>query len=414
MGLVRTVLHCDINSYFATLLQQQYRELRGKPLVVVKELGRTCVIAASKEAKLLGVKTGSNLYQAKQLVPNLMVRAAEFPLYLSATKKLAKLFQEVVPDVIIYSLDEAFLELTNCGRLYADPVATAHYLQHQIAQQLGEVVTANVGIGPTRFLAKLGSETAPKGSVTVVDSQRAEELLLTTAFEDICGVGPRLARRLRGAGIESLYGLYFVSDEWLISVVGKAWARQLRQMVSGEEPDFLARLDTNAYMKSVGRSITGWATTTSISLTKRILTNLTTEVCHKARTMNLAGRHYGVYLQGSKPDQVWKAEATLTHPTNHTQEFTDWIWNQLASFWVQPFPIIRYHVRLSKLKPLTPAQPQLLPEWQRQHRLHQAIDTLSHRYGLYTVHTATMHAPTLIEPEVTGFLGDKQYQFNYT
>ena len=100
--------HVDINSYFATLLQQENPALRGKPVGIVKEVGRTCIIAASKEAKALGVGTGSRLQDAKH-VPDLILVPAQFDFYLDATKRLKRLFESLAPTVQIFSLDELLL-----------------------------------------------------------------------------------------------------------------------------------------------------------------------------------------------------------------------------------------------------------------------------------------------------------------
>src|SRR3989344_6340738 len=134
----KTLLHLDMNSYFATLLQQENPNLRGKPIGIVKDIGRTCLIAVSKEAKKFGIKTGCLLADAKALCPDIMCLKAEFDRYLDATKRLKKIFTQVTPDLFIYSLDEAFLDITDCQTyLYPDPMKLAHQLQDTVKQELG-------------------------------------------------------------------------------------------------------------------------------------------------------------------------------------------------------------------------------------------------------------------------------------
>ena len=123
---------------------------------------------------------------------------------------------------------------------------------------LGSWVSANVGIGPNRFLAKVSSETSPKGSVSLVNEDNRDALLASVSFADVCGIGPRLERRLRRIGVTVPYQLNFIEDVVLERFFGPYWSKQLRKMGQGEEPDLLQRIDALEHMKSVGRSITGY------------------------------------------------------------------------------------------------------------------------------------------------------------
>jgi DNA polymerase IV len=111
-------VHVDINSYFATLLQQENPFLRNKPIGVVKDFGRTCLIAVSKEAKKKGIKTGCPLAEAKLLCPEIMAVPVNFEMCLSATIRLKKLFEALAPEVLIFSLDEAFINIGDCQLIY--------------------------------------------------------------------------------------------------------------------------------------------------------------------------------------------------------------------------------------------------------------------------------------------------------
>ncbi|PWU24014.1 hypothetical protein C5B42_00965 [Candidatus Cerribacteria bacterium 'Amazon FNV 2010 28 9'] len=106
--------HVDINSYFATMLQQENPALRGKPIGVVKGVGRSCIIASSNEAKTFGVKTGCRVREARLLCPIITLVPANFDLCLASTRKLKELFHHLCPHVDIFSLDEAFLNMTGC------------------------------------------------------------------------------------------------------------------------------------------------------------------------------------------------------------------------------------------------------------------------------------------------------------
>jgi DNA polymerase-4 len=400
-------LHVDINSYFATLLQQENPSLRGKPVGVVKEIGRTCIIAASKEAKARGVGTASRLPEAKKLIPDLIIVPAQFDFYLDATRRLQRLFTSLVPDVQIFSLDEAFLNLTNCSWLYPDLYAFGRQVQEQIKAELGDWVTANVGIGSNRFLAKVAGETGPKGSVTEINQNNLDATLGQTPFRSVCGVGYRLEKRLRAIGVTNLYQLHLVTDEDLITQVGPFWAKELRQMAKGEEPNLFSHIDVNPHMKSVGRSITGYGLCNDEQVIKQTLYNLVMEVTSKARQLHLAGRQITVYLQGE--NRYWFRFVTSKAYTNQTQEMWQVVYYQLYQSWKRSFKVIKFGVRLSLLCPTNKVNQPLWPAWHKQQKIEEAVDKVTAKYGLFTVRPGSLLKGRLIRPEVTGFLGDKQY-----
>lgn len=414
--LVNTTLHVDINSYFATILQQENPMLRGKPVGILKGAGRSCIIAASKEAKKCGVKTGSRLKEALQLCPQLITLPAEFARYLDATKRLQAVFQQFSPDVFIYSLDEAFLNLSSCQRyLYPEISITGQAIQEAIKAELGQWVSCNVGVAPNRFLAKLASETAPTGTVQVVRTETLDLLLATTPFKSVCGVGHRLEEKLSRLGITNLYQLRFFKAEDLTPVVGQFWAGELLKMAYGQETHLLAQLDhPPAHMKSVGRSITGFHLHNSEDEIKAVILNLIEEVTHKVRKMKLAGRYVWIKLYGSAPHERWLAHQTLSYHIRHTKEMFDILYHQHYRHWQRSFKVIKFAVSLGLLEPLATTPQSLLPAWQTQDRISAAVDALSDRYGLFTVRSGLLTSRDIIKPEVTGFLGDREYQLEHT
>lgn len=410
-------LHVDINAYFATMLQQENPHLRGKPIGVVKELRRTCVIAASKEAKLLGVRTGSSAREAKILAPTIIFVPAAFSLYLSATKTLYQLFQTIAPRVEIYSLDEAFIEITDCARLYPDPHALGKHIQQRIKEALGEWVTCNVGIGATRFLAKLASETAPKGSVVEITNDNRNAIFASAKFEEVCGIGRRLAHKLSAIGVTNLLLLDMCSDEEIQRQVGPFWTRELRRMTSGEETHLLSFIDRNPHMQSVGRSITGYAPCSDERAIARILYNLIEETTYKCRTMGLAGRQVWIGLWGSgrhraahRRDDFWSAHQTLKYSINTPSEMFEIAYTKLYSSWHRSFPVIKFGVRLNLLSPNNAVAIPLFTRERKAARVMAAVDRVNTKYGLFTVRSGLLANVPIIRPEVTGFLGDKKFQ----
>lgn len=411
---LRRVAHVDINSYFATILQQENPKLRNRPLVVTKDHGRTCVIAASKEAKVFGIKTGCSLREAKALAPDILVVPAYFDMYLSATKKLQQLFDDLAPNVDIFSLDEAFIDISDCGQLYPDAHAFGALVQSRIKQTLGDWVTCNVGLSYNRLLAKMTSEVSPKGSITEVTPDTKDALLARVPFSAVCGVGMRLEARLARLGVTTPYGINLVSDEELQAAFGPFWSVQLRKIGQGEDPHLFTHQRTTPHMQSIGRSLTCFKVWQDEASIRHTMYNLIEEVIYKARKLGLAGRSVSIGLRGqgeyNGPSPHWFAHRRLPHPVRHSREMFEVLYHQLYQQWRRPWPIVKVSVQLSDLKPWAEMQPVLWPEWHRQEVISTALDTLTHKYGLFTVRPATMLQHQLIRPEVTGYLGDKNYQ----
>lgn len=414
-----SILHVDINSYFATLLQQENPALQGRPVAVVKAPGRTCIIAASKEAKARGVRTGSRVFEVQAQCPDLVVLPAAFDRYLDATKRLQKIFTQSSPDFFIYSLDEAFIDLSSCLQfLYTSPQEAAAVIQRRIASELGAWVTCSVGIARTRLLAKMASDLAPKGGVLTITTKNQDYFLSKATFESVCGVGRRLSTKLQQSGIVHPYQLRFFSLSDLERLVGKFWASQLQIIGYGDEPHLLQLLDTPLeHMKSVSRSITGYRVYQDQAEILAIMQNLGEEVCYKARRMKLLGRHVSVAI--SSRDQWWADHVMLAQPMADGQVFWQQVKKMLKLFWQKPFPVIKFMVRLSLLEPESQVPKSLfrLDEADaREYQLHdrydkvtEAVDMLWDRYGMFVVKPASLLQHPIIKPEVTGFLGDRIY-----
>lgn len=406
MNKSRRIIHTDINSYFATMLQQENPTLRGKPVAVVKSLGRTCVIAASKEAKLHGIKTGDNVYEARKKAASLVVVPAQFEVYLSATKKLKQVFSNLTPAYDIFSLDEAFLDVTDCRLLAPDLHAYGRYIQDQVKQFLGSWVTCNVGISHNKFLAKMASEIAPKGSVFEINSKNMDQVLLNVSFADVCGIGLRLERKLLALGIDNPYAINLLDDQTLKENFGPFWARELRKMSRGDEPHLFTHVKKTDHMQSVGRTITGYALTDDLSIVKRVLFNLMEEATYKLRSMKLSGRYIGMGVWGE--GQSWYTHRTLRYYVAHTQQIFPLLWPRYAML-VHRFPVIKFGVFIGKLMPNRLLTASLLPTDQRQEKISLAMDKVNDKLGRFTVMPARLLGGNLIHPEVTGFLGDKTY-----
>ena len=224
------IAHIDMNSYFASVEQQANPFLRGKPLGVCAYLhDYGCVIAASIEAKRLGMKVGMTVQKARLAVPGAIFVQNDPAKYRAVTSRVFALFHEVTDRVEHYSIDEAFLHLTGW---YRDPAEAAWALtkvRRRIRDEIGEWLRCSIGIAPTRFLAKTASDMKKPNGLTVIDYQNLDAMLSRLDLEDVCGIGPRTRKRLERLGIRTLIDIKNYPIGNLMSAFGKSglylWCR---------------------------------------------------------------------------------------------------------------------------------------------------------------------------------------------
>lgn len=422
MSEQRLFFHVDINSYFATMIQQELPATRGKPLGVVKSAGRTCLIATSKEAKKLGVGTGTRLADARVVIPDIVVAPVQFEVMLDCTYKLQKIFQEFCPEVSVFSLDEAFLDMTSCIRTcfpslwqqsawsLVDNPEIVHYgqkIQARIKEVLGDWVTCTVGVSTNHLLAKMAGETGGPGNVAMIDSSNLDAVLASVQFKDVCGVGFRLAAKLAVLGVHSPWEINLLDNETLRKQFGPFWSVELRKIGLGQETHFFSHPKTVDHMQSVGRTITGYGLCDDEVEIKRVLLNLLEEATAKLRAMDLVGRRVGVGLWGH--DRFWHMGRTLQYYVRHSNEIFPILYDQLYRSWQRNFPVIKYGIWISLCAPLSQVQEPLFPEWHHRKKIYAAVDKINTRYGQFTVMPATLLGGQVIKREVTGFLGDKKF-----
>lgn len=248
----RLIAHVDMNSFFASVEQQANPFLRGRPLGVCAYLHRHgCVIAASIEAKERGMKVGMTMEEAQAKVPNAVFVQNDPGKYRAVTSRVFSILHELTDTVEHYSIDEAFLDLTGW---YRDPAEAAWALtraRRRITDEVGEWLRCSIGIAPTRFLAKLGSDIQKPSGLTIITTENLDEILARLDLEDVCGIGPRLRRRIEKLGYRSLVELRRAPIPNLIQAFGKngyfLWAK-----LNGLEVERVASLEPPP--KSIGHS----------------------------------------------------------------------------------------------------------------------------------------------------------------
>src|SRR5919198_3955663 len=211
-----TIVHADVDAFFAAVEQRDDPSLRRRPVIV----GSWVVLAASYEAKALGVRTAMGVARARRLCPNAVVVEPRMSAYSEASKAVYEVFEDTSPRVEGLSIDEAFLDVRGVRRLSGPPVVVAAKLRQEVRDRVGLPIT--VGIARTKFLAKVASGVAKPDGLLVVPPERELAFLHPLPVERLWGVGPVTARKLRQRGITTVGQVAGMSEAVLVSILGRA------------------------------------------------------------------------------------------------------------------------------------------------------------------------------------------------
>lgn len=407
LELMSVILHADLNSFFASVEQQDNPALRGQPVGILKAAGRTCIIAASDEAKACGIHTGSVSYEAKKLCPQIRLVPANFPRYEQVTQQFIRLCSNFSDVVEVFSLDEVFLDITYTARIFGGPMGVAHKIQASLKTELGEYIGCSIGIASNKLLAKMASGMAPRRGILVITESNKASLLAQAPFTEVCGIGRRLSQKLAALGVNRLPQILTLHANTLLTHFGPYWSKQLVKMARGEDDSFLVTVKDLAPAKSVSRTYTLFHDTTDPVKIKALIRNLTEEAAWKLRQMGLVGRQFGLTIRAGHAAQ--SGHLTTKVFTDNSREIFARLWT-IYSRWRWAGPVRFAGVWVSLLQPKVAQTQFLFAVDQKQDYLTAAIDLINERFGLYTVYPASLIKQTLIRPEVNGFFGDKYFR----
>ncbi|MBI5695856.1 MAG: DNA polymerase IV [Nitrospirae bacterium] len=253
MTLSRVILHIDMNAFFASVEQVANPKLRGKPIVVVGASHRTVITTASYEARAFGVKTGMTVPEAKKACPHVILVIGDNRKYTTASTRIMGIFGRYTPLVEVFSIDEAFLDVTHSCLLFGRGEEIARRIKADIKREVG--LTCSVGVAPNKLLAKLASDMQKPDGLTVIPPERVSEVMETLPASELCGIGPGLTASLAALGIKTCGQLGRFSASALRTRFGIIGER-LRLMGMGVDDSLVSPSDEEDEAKSVGHSMT--------------------------------------------------------------------------------------------------------------------------------------------------------------
>lgn len=377
-----TVLHADLDAFYASVEQRDAPELRGRPVIV----GGGVVVAASYEAKQRGVRTTMTVGRALGLCPDAVVVPARMDAYAAASRQVFAIFHDTTPYVEGISIDEAFLEVGGLRRLRGTPEQIAIDLRRRVREEVG--LGISVGVARTKFLAKVASAVSKPDGLLVVEPEREEEFLHPLPVERLWGVGPATAAKLHAKGIRTVGQLAELevaqAERWL----GKAAGAQLHALARLRDP---RPVEATHRRESIGSQRALAGRPRSFAELELIVTQIADELGKRLRDREstcgtvVVRVRYGDFTRASRSH-------TLTTPSDRTDVLLKVALRLLSSVEgaIHERGVTLIGVSFGHLDRASAGQLELPIDWNDGARIDKALDSVREKFGPAAVTRAAL------------------------
>ena len=377
-----SILHADVDSFYASVEQRDDPRLRGRPVIV----GAGVVLAASYEAKAHGVRTAMTGARARRLCPAAIVVSPRMSAYSEASKALFSVFNQTSALVEGLSIDEAFLDVGGLWRLSGSPTDIAVRLRHDVLQQVG--LPVSVGVARTKFLAKVASGVAKPDGLIVVPPERELAFLHPLPVERLWGVGAVTSKRLRTEGITTVAEVARLGEAALVRMLGRAVGRHLHALAHNRDPRAVKvgrRRRSMGAQRSIGRK------TKSAASVDAYLVGLVDRLARRLRTAHRVCRTVVLRLRFDDLSRATRSR-TLSQATAQTETILAAARALLmtATPMIQRRGITLVGVSLTNLCNDGAIQLALPFDRRDQDALDQALDSLRDRFGTGAITRAVL------------------------
>jgi len=404
----RIILHIDFDSFFASVEQQYNLNLRGKPIGVTAKNGRTCIIASSREAKKLGIKTGARSWEAQKICPDLILVPADFVKYFEISKKFLNICKDFSPFTELFSIDEVFMDITPIVHLFNGAERIVSIIKKRIKEEIGEYITASFGISHNKLLAKLASGLKKPNGVFEIKPEDIDGIYKKAKLTDICGIGERIKDRLNKIGVTTLLDLRNISCDRLVAEFGKAEAQFLRNISEGKDDSEIISYTLAPDVKSIGRN---YCLSQNEYNKRKILQNvyeLWEEVCIKLRRLNKKARTLGFLLRGNINIHKRKTYSFYFDDSKGVfYLFKSLLYDEKEMFFAKGSYIRQISVWVSNLEKKENLPLSLFDDNFKRKRLLETIDNINNRFGDHTIRNGFLLYTDKLTTVPNGYLADR-------
>ena len=413
---MRTILHLDMNSFFASVEQAANPFLRGKPIVVGGGIEKHSVVAAaSYEAKACGITNAMPTWEAKKLCPHLIVVIGDMTKYIHTSKEITKMLVRYTDLVEVFSIDEAFLDVTGTQTRFGGAIAIAKEIKRWIREKFH--LTCNIGIGPNKLMAKLAGELKKPDALIILRPEDIPGKIEKVKVSELCGVGQKLEIYLAAMGVKTIGDLNRYPREKLVKRFGFVSGEHLWHMGQGLDDSPVLPYYHETEAKSMGHSYTLPKFTNDRDEVNGYLLRLSEQVGRRLRRDNYRGNIVHVSL-GFGNFNFWGKQKKIEDYIDDGYEIY-----KVAENLLDQRPMTNDHSSRSTHQPNTGIrfvgvsvsglihnldQVSLLEQKENNKKVLKAVDAINDRFGEFTVERASimrtvLHGKTgMVSPRTYG------------
>ena len=384
----RTILHLDMNAFFASVEQAANPALRGKPIVVGGGIAKRSVVAAcSYEAKKLGISNAMSTWDAKKLCPDLIIVTGDMPKYISTSKAIMKHLTTYTELVEVFSIDEAWVDVTSAKEKFGGEIEIAHSIKSWIRKTFH--LTCNIGISYNKLMAKFAGELKKPDALIILRPEDIPEKIKDVPVAKLCGVGRKLEVYLGELGVRTFGDLNRYPLGKLVKRFGIVCGEHLWQMGQGHDDSPVLPCWHETDAKSIGHSYTLPKETRSISEIKSYLLRLSESAGRRMRRDNYAGNIVHLTI-GFGNFNFWGKQKKLADYINDGYDIYrigESLFDEYLGKTARPFRFVGISV-----SGLTHNIDQLsiFERVENHKKVLGAIDEINDRYGEFTVERASI------------------------
>lgn len=381
----RTILHCDLNSFFASVELLSLPNLREKPVAVCgnPENRHGIILAKNEPAKKYGVATAETIWQAKRKCPELILIPPHREQYYKYSRLVNEIYESYTDRVEPFGIDESWLDITETMHLFGGSgQKIADRIRQQIWEELG--LTISVGVSFNKIFAKLGSDYKKPNATTVITRENYRQLLYPLPVSALLYVGHAAENTLRSMGVRTIGELARLDKDVLSRALGKA-GESLYEYANGLDQSLVRFANEREEVKSVGNGMTFSRNLEGEADVRAGVAFLTDSVASRLRRAGLKGATVHIYIKNPKFQSISKQKA-LPHPTDLSRELFAAVMELVEQCWRYSDPVRMMTITVTNLVESDCAEQLSLFDTSRPHReklekLETAVDGVRSRFG---------------------------------
>ena len=391
----KVIFHVDMNAFFASVEQRDNSRLAGKPVAITNGKKGSCIITCSYEARAFGIKTGMRFSLASRMCPGLIRCPSNPEKYTYASSKIMKILYNITPDIEIFSIDEAFLDLSHCKKIYPSMINVAYLIKDKIFSDLN--LPCSIGISGNKSNAKFAAKMQKPDGITILPPDESANILSTYPIKDLCGISH---------GIESFlnyHGVYVCGDmkKIPISILGNRYGnigRKIWLMAQGQDLDNINSNDRSP--KSIGHGKVTQPNLKDIYSIKKIFHYMSNKVAKRLRAHKYV---CNTFIIGFKIKDEWLSKKyKISKYTHHDKDIFELCLMLIDSFCINKNGIYQVQVTAINLRPVDVQEDLFIDRQNDLNNIDYVVDDVNNKFGDLTLRPARLstklETPDVISP----------------